>query len=89
MITVGFLIHTSLGKVEYHWLENEALSIITISSILFSASCFASPLQRGSMGEWSACRTHNPAVPGLSPALATSWICSQLSRVENLGHTCK
>ena len=25
----------------------------------------------GSVAEWSVCRTHNPAVPGSSPALAT------------------
>ena len=29
------------------------------------------------MAEWSASQTCNPAVPGLSPALATCWICSQ------------
>ena len=29
----------------------------------------------GSVAEWSACRTHNPAVPGSSPALTTTWIC--------------
>ena len=43
----------------------------------------------GSVAEWSARQTRNPAVPGSSPALATCWICSQLSRVQILGHACK
>ena len=38
------------------------------------------------MAEWSARRTRNPAVLGLSPALATYWICSRSSRVEILAH---
>ena len=29
----------------------------------------------GSVAEWSACRTRNPAVLGLSPALTITWIC--------------
>ena len=33
----------------------------------------------GSVAEWSACWTLNPAVLGSSPALATCWI---------LGHAC-
>ena len=28
-----------------------------------------------SVAEWSACGTQNPAVPGSSPPLTTSWIC--------------
>ena len=34
----------------------------------------------GSVAEWSACWTLNPAVLGSSPALATCWICSRLSQ---------
>ena len=36
------------------------------------------------MAEWSARRTRNPALPGSSPALAGSWICSRSSRVQIL-----
>ena len=43
----------------------------------------------GSVAEWSARRTRNPAVPGLSPAMTTCWICSRSSRVQILGHACK
>ena len=43
----------------------------------------------GSVAEWSARRTRNPAVPGSSPALATCWICVLSSRVQILGHACK
>ena len=39
--------------------------------------------------KWSARRTHNQAIPGSSPALATCWICSWSSQVQILGHTCK
>ena len=28
------------------------------------------------MAKWSARQTYNSAVPGLSPALATCWICT-------------
>ena len=35
---------------------------------------------RGSMAEWSAHQTLNPAVLGLNPALVTCWICSWLSQ---------
>ena len=41
----------------------------------------------GSVAEWSARQTHNPAVPGSSPALASYWICSWCSQVQILGHT--
>ena len=43
----------------------------------------------GSVAEWSARRTRNPAVPGSSPALATCWICARSSRIQILGHACK
>ena len=46
-------------------------------------------LSGGSVAEWSARRTRNPAVPGSSPALATCWICARSSRVQILGHACK
>ena len=32
-----------------------------------------------SVAEWPARRTRNPSVSGLSPALATCWICSWFS----------
>ena len=41
------------------------------------------------MAEWSARRTRNPTVVGLSPVLATCWICSRSSGVEILGYACK
>ena len=41
------------------------------------------------MAEWSARQTRNLKVPGWSLAAATCWICSRMSRVEILGHTCK
>ena len=37
----------------------------------------------GSVAEWSARQTRNPAVPGSSPALATCWICARSSRVQS------
>ena len=43
----------------------------------------------GSVAEWSARQTRNPAVLGSSPALATCWICSPASRVQIYGHACK
>ena len=43
----------------------------------------------GSVAEWSARRTRNPAVPGSSPTLATCWICTRSSQVQILGHACK
>ena len=43
----------------------------------------------GIVAEWSARRTRNLVVPGLSPALATCWICSRSSRAQILGHACK
>jgi len=41
------------------------------------------------MAEWSERRTRNLAVPGSSTALTASWICSQSSRLQILGHACK
>ena len=34
------------------------------------------------MAEWSAHLTHNPTVPGSSPALVTCWICSKLRSLD-------
>ena len=41
------------------------------------------------MAKWSARQTYNSAIPGLSPALASCWICTRSSRVQILGHACK
>ena len=38
------------------------------------------------MAEWSVRWTRNPAIPGLSFALATCWICSWSYRVQIFGH---
>ena len=35
------------------------------------------------MAEWSVCRTRNPAVPGSSLALTTTWICFSVFRKIN------
>ena len=35
------------------------------------------------MAEWSACQTQNPAVPALSPALTTTWICFLVAPSSN------
>ena len=46
---------------------------------MFSAvkSLLTTPILGGSVAEWWARWTSNPAVPGSSPALATCWICSR------------
>ena len=41
------------------------------------------PQTRGSVAEWSACPTRSPAVPGSSPALATTWICFSVAPSSN------
>ena len=41
-----------------------------------------------SVAEWSARGTRKLVVPDSRPALATRWICSRSSRVQNLAHTC-
>ena len=38
---------------------------------------------RGNVAEWSACWTHNPAVPGSSPAMTTTWICFSVAQSSN------
>ena len=43
----------------------------------------------GSLAEWSVCRTCNPAVPGSSPALTTTWICFSVAPSSNRHHACK
>ena len=42
------------------------------------------------MAEWSVCWIHNPAVPGLIPALVTCtcWRCSLSFQVQIEGHVC-
>ena len=37
----------------------------------------------GSVAEWLGRRTWNPEVPGLSPALTTSWICNTVAPSSN------
>ena len=37
----------------------------------------------GSVAEWSVLRTRNPAVPGSSPTLATTWICFKVAPSSN------
>ena len=56
---------------------------------LSTTATFLENIPGGSVAEWSARRTRNPAVPGSSPALATCWICTGLSRAQILGHACK
>ena len=41
-----------------------------------------------SVAEWSARGTRKLAVPDSRPALATRWICSRSSRVQNLRYVC-
>ena len=60
-----------------------------VQSLKVSKGFFCTLVIGGSMAEWSARRTPNPAVLGSSPALATCWICSPASRVQILGHACK
>ena len=60
-----------------------------VQSLKVSKGFFCTLVIGGSVAEWSARRTPNPAVLGSSPALATCWICSPASRVQILGHACK
>ena len=66
--------------------QNEVVNKIRKQQFL--TFCFKKALG-GSVAEWSARRTRNPAVPGSSPALATCWICARSSRVQILAHACK
>ena len=43
----------------------------------------------GRVAEWLARWTCDSETWSSSPALITSWICSRLSHVQILGHTCK
>ena len=43
----------------------------------------------GSVPKWSADQIHNPATPGLSSDLTTTWICFILALSTNPGHACK
>ena len=38
---------------------------------------------RGSVAEWSVCRTGSPAVPGSCPALTTTWTCLSVVQSSN------
>ena len=38
----------------------------------------------GSMAEWSARQTRNPAVPGWDPALTTTWICFTMAQSSDI-----
>ena len=68
---------------------NEVKSRLVSDIIAFLISLEIIVYWGGSVAEWSARRTRNPAVPGSSPAMATCWICSRSSRVQILGHACK
>ena len=58
----------------YHYVTRQYSWVVSASSVQHA--------------EWSACRNLSPGVLGSSPSLATCWICSVLSGVQNLGHTC-
>ena len=36
----------------------------------------------GNVAEWLACRTRNPAVPGSSLTLTTTWICFRVTQIS-------
>ena len=69
--------------------KNHTKSPICKNELMQKISCDTEAGGGGSVSEWSARRTRNPAVPGSSPALATCWICARSSRVQILGHACK
>ena len=79
----------SAAMHSYWNIRNFAHEKIVQSPQVSTGFFFCTPVIRGSVAEWSAHGTRNPAVLGSSPALLTCWICSQLSRVQILGHTCK
>ena len=54
-----------------------------LSLILFVCGCGRHCNIGGSVAEWSACRTPNPAVLGSSPALTTPWICFSVAPSSN------
>ena len=67
-------------------LNSWTLSLLLSSAILFLF------IYGGNVAEWSACRTRNPAIPGSSPALITTWIYlfpARLPRIQILGHASK
>ena len=51
-----------------------------------SGECVFAEWQTGKVAEWSVCWTRNQVLLGLSPTLATCWICSRLSQVQILCH---
>ena len=79
----------SAAMHSYWNIRNFAHEKIVQSPQVSTGFFFCTPVIRGSVAEWSAHGTRNPGVLGSSPALPTCWICSQLSRVQILGHTCK
>ena len=68
--------------------EMASYSVVYFSSILAWPSSF-DPLLEGSLAEWSASQTRDPTSPGSSLALATCWVCSQLSLVQIIGYPYK
>lgn len=59
--------------------RNEAKSLLA-SRLEFSNEWI---FNGGSTAEWSACQTHDLAVPGSSAALTTTWICFLVSLSSN------
>ena len=59
--------------------RNEAKSLLA-SRLEFSNEWI---FNGGSTAEWSACQTHDLAVPGSSASLTTTWICFLVSLSSN------
>ena len=76
------------SKMDYctiHWIEiyplDSAIQLLN-KWVLKEAHDWILYVTGGSVAEWSARRTRNPAVPGSIPALAICWICSRCSCPE-------
>ena len=65
------------------------IATVCLFFLFFCMAFILLPLSGGSLAEWSARQTRNPAALGLSIALATCWICSWSSLEQILGHACK
>ena len=50
---------------------------------IVAITCTCTDEGGGSVAEWAACRTRNPAVLGSSPALTTTWICFSVALSSN------